>query len=82
MLLALLFYSTSSIFYGNRADYNPDQYLWEKDFTLAGRKYKREDLEASMGIRPQLLFSDEFVANLILSCSEPGHIMCFKTLSP
>ncbi|KAL8461759.1 hypothetical protein ACS0TY_033022 [Phlomoides rotata] len=30
-----------------RADYNPDQYLWEKDFTLAGRKYKREDLELS-----------------------------------
>ncbi|KAL8033101.1 hypothetical protein ABFX02_13G140300 [Erythranthe guttata] len=28
-----------------RADYNPDQYLWEKDFTLAGRKYKREDVE-------------------------------------
>ncbi|PIN03596.1 putative alpha/beta hydrolase [Handroanthus impetiginosus] len=28
-----------------RADYNPEQYLWEKDFTLAGRKYKREDLE-------------------------------------
>ncbi|CAL5411771.1 hypothetical protein CsSME_00031260 [Camellia sinensis var. sinensis] len=28
-----------------RADYNPDQYLWEKDFTLAGRKYKRQDLE-------------------------------------
>jgi hypothetical protein len=33
-----------------RADYNPDQYLWEKDFTLAGRAYKRQDLEASMGI--------------------------------
>ncbi|KAF9679300.1 hypothetical protein SADUNF_Sadunf06G0000600 [Salix dunnii] len=33
-----------------RADYNPDQYLWEKDFTLAGRSYKRQDLEASMGI--------------------------------
>lgn len=33
----------------NRAEYNPDQYLWEKNFTLAGRKYKREDLEASMG---------------------------------
>lgn len=31
-----------------RADYNPDQYLWEKDFTLAGRTYKRQDLEASM----------------------------------
>ncbi|XP_038710646.1 uncharacterized protein YqkD isoform X2 [Tripterygium wilfordii] len=28
-----------------RADYNPDQYLWERDFTLAGRSYKREDLE-------------------------------------
>ncbi|KAG8648423.1 hypothetical protein MANES_08G014800v8 [Manihot esculenta] len=28
-----------------RADYNPDQYLWEKDFTLAGRAYKRQDLE-------------------------------------
>lgn len=28
-----------------RAEYNPDQYLWDKDFTLAGRKYKREDLE-------------------------------------
>ncbi|KAK4741676.1 hypothetical protein SAY87_025264 [Trapa incisa] len=28
-----------------RADYNPDLYLWEKDFTLAGRSYKRQDLE-------------------------------------
>ncbi|KAL6197779.1 hypothetical protein ACLB2K_027573 [Fragaria x ananassa] len=28
-----------------RADYNPDQYLWERDFTLAGRAYKRQDLE-------------------------------------
>lgn len=37
----------------NRAEYNPDQYLWEKDFTLAGRKYKRQDLEASMGIHYQ-----------------------------
>ncbi|KAJ4823944.1 hypothetical protein Tsubulata_016423 [Turnera subulata] len=31
-----------------RADYNPDQYLWEKDFTLAGRSYKRQDLEATL----------------------------------
>ncbi|KAF3451927.1 hypothetical protein FNV43_RR08023 [Rhamnella rubrinervis] len=30
-----------------RAEYNPDQYLWEKDFTLAGRSYKRQDLELS-----------------------------------
>ena len=31
------------------AEYNPDQYLWETEFTLAGRKYKRLDLEASKG---------------------------------
>ncbi|KAF9664307.1 hypothetical protein SADUNF_Sadunf16G0004700 [Salix dunnii] len=30
-----------------RADYNPDQYLWEKEFTLSGRTYKRQDLEAN-----------------------------------
>ncbi|KAJ6995596.1 hypothetical protein NC653_018139 [Populus alba x Populus x berolinensis] len=29
------------------ADYNPDQYLWENDFTLAGKAYKRRDLEAT-----------------------------------
>ncbi|XP_057866215.1 uncharacterized protein LOC131073732 [Cryptomeria japonica] len=28
-----------------RAEYSPDQYLWEKEFTLAGRKYCRQDLE-------------------------------------
>ncbi|XP_035814655.1 uncharacterized isoform X7 [Zea mays] len=28
-----------------RSEYNPDQYLWEKEFILAGRKYKRLDLE-------------------------------------
>ncbi|XWS12982.1 hypothetical protein CRYUN_Cryun37aG0136400 [Craigia yunnanensis] len=28
-----------------RADYIPDQYLWEREFTLAGRQYKRLDLE-------------------------------------
>ncbi|KAK7363890.1 hypothetical protein VNO77_06050 [Canavalia gladiata] len=28
-----------------RAEYNPDQYLWEKEFTLAGRSYQRQDLE-------------------------------------
>ncbi|XP_042444384.1 uncharacterized protein LOC122029461 [Zingiber officinale] len=32
-----------------RADYNPDQYLWEPEFTLAGRKYKRLDLELKNG---------------------------------
>ncbi|GLU20655.1 hypothetical protein SLE2022_368440 [Rubroshorea leprosula] len=28
-----------------RADYNPDLYLWERDFSLAGRQYKRQDFE-------------------------------------
>ncbi|KAF7801299.1 esterase/lipase domain protein [Senna tora] len=28
-----------------RAEYNPDQYLWEKEFSLAGRTYQRLDLE-------------------------------------
>ncbi|XP_072968769.1 uncharacterized protein [Typha angustifolia] len=32
-----------------RAEYNPDQYLWESEFTLAGRKFKRLDLELSNG---------------------------------
>ncbi|ERN19061.1 hypothetical protein AMTRI_Chr10g8190 [Amborella trichopoda] len=32
-----------------RAEYNPDQYLWETDFTIAGRKYKRQDLELTNG---------------------------------
>ncbi|XP_073100272.1 uncharacterized protein [Elaeis guineensis] len=27
------------------AEYNPDQYLWESEFTLASRKFKRLDLE-------------------------------------
>ncbi|XP_028179609.1 uncharacterized protein LOC114366817 isoform X1 [Glycine soja] len=28
-----------------RAEYDPDQYLWEKEFSLAGRTYQRQDLE-------------------------------------
>ncbi|XP_008782969.1 uncharacterized protein LOC103702352 isoform X2 [Phoenix dactylifera] len=28
-----------------RAEYDPDQYLWESEFTLASRKFKRLDLE-------------------------------------
>ncbi|KAK1422553.1 hypothetical protein QVD17_17836 [Tagetes erecta] len=28
-----------------RAEYNPERYLWEKNFTLAGRKFKRQDME-------------------------------------
>ncbi|CAA6670764.1 unnamed protein product [Spirodela intermedia] len=32
-----------------RAEYNPDQYLWEPEFTLAGRKFKRQDIELTNG---------------------------------
>ncbi|XP_027363794.1 uncharacterized protein LOC113871133 isoform X2 [Abrus precatorius] len=28
-----------------RAEYDPDEYLWEKEFTLAGKTYQRQDLE-------------------------------------
>ncbi|MED6160048.1 hypothetical protein PIB30_047849, partial [Stylosanthes scabra] len=28
-----------------RAEYDPEQYLWEKEFSLAGRTYIRQDLE-------------------------------------
>ena len=38
-------YAIYFIFFLYRADYNPDQYLWEKKFTLAGRAYQRQDLE-------------------------------------
>jgi len=31
-----------------RAEYDPDQYLCEKEFALLGRQYQRKDLEASM----------------------------------
>lgn len=41
-------YFSSHCTFDYRADYNPDQYLWEKNFTLAGRAYRRQDLEASM----------------------------------
>ncbi|XXG64693.1 hypothetical protein AAC387_Pa05g2577 [Persea americana] len=32
-----------------RADYNPDDFLWKAEFTLAGRKYERKDLELKNG---------------------------------
>lgn len=31
-----------------RAEYDPDQYLWEKDFSIGGTKCKRQDLEDLM----------------------------------
>ncbi|XP_021766716.1 uncharacterized protein LOC110731193 isoform X1 [Chenopodium quinoa] len=47
-----------------RAVYDPDQYLWEKDFTLAGRAYKREDLELQNG-RGQTLKCSHYVPSLL-----------------
>ncbi|CAI8617016.1 unnamed protein product [Vicia faba] len=42
-------HSVSDNCYILKADYNPDQYLWEKEFSLAGRTYQRQDLEGSCG---------------------------------
>lgn len=47
-----------------RAEYNPDQYLWEPEFTLAGRKYKRIDLELS-NERNQTLKCSHYVPAVI-----------------
>lgn len=69
-----------------RADYNPDQYLWEKDFTLAGRAYKRQDLEASMHINSHYFVPFAFVSliqyNVCRLCADfeacyfPALIIC------
>ncbi|KAA8537251.1 hypothetical protein F0562_027062 [Nyssa sinensis] len=32
-----------------RVEYNPDQYLWEKEFTVGGRTYQRQDMELRNG---------------------------------
>ncbi|CAN6450504.1 unnamed protein product [Victoria cruziana] len=32
-----------------RAEYNPEQYLWETGFILGGRKFRREDIELRNG---------------------------------
>lgn len=38
---SLVYKSSSSLC---RAEYNPDQYLLDSEFNLAGRKFKRQDL--------------------------------------
>lgn len=52
----------------DRAEYDPDQYLWEKDFSIGGTKCKRQDLEASMMCKtsycPLQLVVSKLVANL------------------
>ncbi|KAK3009535.1 hypothetical protein RJ639_014635 [Escallonia herrerae] len=52
-----------------RADYNPDLYLWEKDFTLAGRQYNRQDLEASTDICYQKIYRLRNARGHTLRCS-------------
>lgn len=47
-----------------RAEYNPDQYLWEPEFTLAGRKYKRLDLEL-MNERCQTLKCSHYAPDVV-----------------
>eukprot|EP00262_Sarcandra_glabra_P020578 TRINITY_DN8261_c0_g4_i1.p1 TRINITY_DN8261_c0_g4~~TRINITY_DN8261_c0_g4_i1.p1 ORF type:complete len:199 (+),score=24.35 TRINITY_DN8261_c0_g4_i1:189-785(+) len=55
-----------------RAEYNPDQYLWEAEFTVAGRKYKRQDLELRNGRGHGLQCShyvpSPFPENTLLPC--------------
>ncbi|KAL6839478.1 hypothetical protein ACP4OV_030748 [Aristida adscensionis] len=48
-----------------RAEYNPDQYLWEPEFTLAGRKYRRLDLEQLTNERSQTLKCSHYVPAVI-----------------
>lgn len=51
-----------------RADYNPDGVLWESEFTHAGRKYKRQDLEASTKIVYQGFIFCFWVIVLLQGC--------------
>lgn len=48
-----------------RAEYNPDQYLWESEFSLAGRKFKRQDLELVNGRGHTLKCSHYFPASFL-----------------
>ncbi|KAG0450202.1 hypothetical protein HPP92_027044 [Vanilla planifolia] len=59
-----------------RADYNPDQYLWESEFTLAGRKYKRQDLELLNGRGYVLKCSHYIPATLPENYALPCVIYC------
>ncbi|XP_020583318.1 uncharacterized protein LOC110026644 isoform X2 [Phalaenopsis equestris] len=59
-----------------RADYNPDHYLWEPEFTLAGRKYKRQDLELT-NRRGHVLKCSQYVpASLPENTALPCVIYC------
>ncbi|XP_023544165.1 uncharacterized protein LOC111803820 [Cucurbita pepo subsp. pepo] len=55
-----------------RADYNPDQYLWEKKFTLAGRAYQRQDLELR-NLRGHTLQCSHYLPS---SIPEDTHLPC------
>ncbi|CAD6343649.1 unnamed protein product [Miscanthus lutarioriparius] len=60
-----------------RAEYNPDQYLWEPEFTLAGRRYKRLDLEAmdaeQMQMKPLSYFFLQISLFLHLTLPDQGY---------
>ncbi|KAJ4758228.1 alpha/beta-Hydrolases superfamily protein [Rhynchospora pubera] len=59
-----------------RADYNPDQYLWDSEFTLAGRKYKRIDLELTNGRGHTLKCSHYVPATVPENTALPCVIYC------
>ncbi|XP_072962352.1 uncharacterized protein [Typha angustifolia] len=59
-----------------RAEYDPSQYLWESEFTLAGRKYKRLDLELTNG-RGHTLQCSHYVPSVIpVNIALPCVIYC------
>ncbi|OIV96032.1 hypothetical protein TanjilG_27136 [Lupinus angustifolius] len=61
-----------------RAEYNPDQYLWEKEFTLAGKRYQRQDLEATQECqRPYLTVGCRVDANEAAVLLLPSNITVF-----
>ncbi|KAJ3679058.1 hypothetical protein LUZ60_017069 [Juncus effusus] len=59
-----------------RADYNPEQYLWDLEFTLAGRKYKRLDLELTNNRGHMLKCSHYVPANIPENTALPCVIYC------
>ncbi|KAK7246056.1 hypothetical protein RIF29_40914 [Crotalaria pallida] len=59
-----------------RAEYSPDQYLWEKEFSLAGKTYQRQDLELKNARGHTLQCSHYLPSPLLEDTSLPCVIYC------
>ncbi|KAJ0251248.1 hypothetical protein HA466_0136080 [Hirschfeldia incana] len=53
-----------------RAEYDPDQYLWEKDFSIGGTKCKRQDLELTNS-RGHILRCSHYIPSSSLENTTP-----------